>query len=79
MLAEPLDALVYRNARMFTHCTIDFERFEALSMCSIDAPSDRKPGVHDILSIYHALFLGCGPYLRSSILLPLGGSLGAWR
>jgi len=78
MLAEPFDAFVHTNARMFTHCTIDFERFEALSMCSINAPSDRKPGVHDILSIYHASFLGCGPCLRSSILLPSGGSLGAW-
>jgi hypothetical protein len=82
MLAGPFDALVHRNAGIFTHRIMNFEKIEALSMllaCSINAPSDRKLGVHDILSICHASFLGCGLCLRSSILLPLGGSLGTWR
>jgi hypothetical protein len=82
MLAGPFDALVHRNPGMFNHRIMDFEKSEALSMllvCSINAPSDRKLGVHGILSICYASFLGCGPCLQSSILLPLSGSLGAWR
>jgi hypothetical protein len=82
MLAGPFDVLVYRNAGMFTHRIMNFKKFEALSVllpCSTNAPSDTKLGVHGILLICHGQSFGCGPCLRSCILLPLGGSLGAWR